>query len=76
LEGTQAYQQQNSEGRNQDANTWQIAFHGTPNIPANWDGRAAHTNRDSTTRLPENKFNSLLCYIEQFDEPAGLRCVW
>ena len=40
-------------------------------IPANWDGRAARTNRNSITRPPENKFNYLLCCIEQFDGPAG-----
>jgi hypothetical protein len=34
-----------------------IAFHGTPIVPVIWNGRAARTTRDSTTRASEDKAN-------------------
>jgi hypothetical protein len=37
-----------------------IAFHGTPIVPVIWNGRAARTTRDSTTRASEDKANPVL----------------
>jgi hypothetical protein len=46
-----------------------IAFHGTPIVPVAQNGRAARTNRDSTTRASEDKANPGLA-PEWYREPV------
>src|SRR5271155_4926701 len=51
---------QHYNGKYKNAKPMTIAFHGTPIVPVTWNGRAARTIRDSTTRASEDKANPVL----------------